>query len=284
MTTAWGGQPPNINAVTQTHWGSSAIGLLGSVIKAAGATGEHGAGIAINDSLVDASEYLFWIVSQPASGTVAMTELAQATLTVSADGAYSWVYAFRENGIDRGTATVTDNIGAVAITLAAANCSQPNSCTTGAVTITVPSLALAAANCSQSNASSAGVVSILPPGVLPTVISAARTYSVAKDTPTNLIGMGNAPPLVWKMDLDANLDFACEWAAWLADAGDTLASVYVRADPLQLVVTVFGVVQTTKAAAMIRPQQIGTWPLIFRITTMQGRIDERTIMLEILNR
>lgn len=111
MTTAWGGQPPNINASTQTHWGSSAIGLLGSTIKAAGATGEHGAGIAINDSLVDASEYLFWIVSQPAGGTVAMTELAQATLVVSADGTYPWVYAFRENGIDRGTATVTDVIG-----------------------------------------------------------------------------------------------------------------------------------------------------------------------------
>ena len=95
-------------------WLSSAypgLGATGAVIKAATATGEHGPGITNNDTLANASEYYFRVVTPPASGTLALTELIQATLTVSADGVYTWVYRLFEDGVDLGTATVTDVIG-----------------------------------------------------------------------------------------------------------------------------------------------------------------------------
>lgn len=261
------------------------LGATGAAIKVAGATGEHGPGVGLNDGLLNASEYLFEVASQPAAGSVILTELGQATMTVTADGAYTWAYRLREDGVYQGgTFTVTVNIGAVGLALGAANCTQPNTCTGGAVTFTAPGITLAAANCTQVNTCTTGAVTILTPGVLPTVISAARTYSVPKDTTANMPGQGIRLPLIWLIDLDANLDFACDWAAWLADGGDTLASVYVSADPLQLLVTISGVVQTTKSAAMIRPQQLGTWPLNFRMTTMQGRVDERTVLLEVVQR
>lgn len=83
-------------------WLSSAypgLGATGAAIKAANPSGEHGAGVAMNDGLLDASEYLFEVGTQPAGGTVVFSELGHATITVPADGSYVWTYRLREDGV-----------------------------------------------------------------------------------------------------------------------------------------------------------------------------------------
>lgn len=147
-------------------WLSSAcpgLGATGAAIKAANPTGEHGAGVAMNDGLLDASEYLFEVGTQPVGGTVVFDELGHATITVSADGAYVWTYRLREDGVyaTPDPTTVSVQVGApVAITLGALNGTQANASTPGVVAIQAPQLALAAADCVQINTCTVGVVAI----------------------------------------------------------------------------------------------------------------------------
>ena len=269
----WASKYPGFGATGAVILGTTGVGSSGPGLLYPGTT------VADNDK-----ELSFRIITAPAAGSFVYAENGTFTLTGAPNGLYSITFEKFDDQVSVGQATSLVAVGVVVIALAAANCTQPNTCTGGAVTFTAPGITLAAANCTQVNTCTTGAVTILTPGVLPTVISAARTYSVPKDTTANTPGQGIRLPLVWLIDLDANLDFACDWAAWLADGGDTLASVYVSADPLQLLVTISGVVQTTKSAAMIRPQQLGTWPLNFRMTTMQGRVDERTVLLEVVQR
>lgn len=291
-------------------WLSSAypgLGATGAAIKAAGPTGDHGAAISINDGLLDASEYIYQIASQPSpSGVVVLTELAQSTMTVPADGSYTWTYRLWEDGIPVGsTYSVTTLIGTNQ--LGAETCVQTNTCSTGSVTTALTSnLAaspsaqgnssvggavvvaattfLAASSTAQSSTSPSAVVTVAPPVPLPASISLARTYPVPVDTSISLYGAVPPSPWIWRVDNDALLDFACDWSAWLADSADTLQAVSVTADVTKLLVTTSGIVQASKSAAMVRPQQVGTWPLLFRIYTAAGRIDERTVLLEVLAR
>jgi hypothetical protein len=94
-------------------WMSSAypgLGATGAMIKAANTTGEHGACVAMNDGLLDASEYMFEVGAQPAAGMVVFDELGHATITVPADGTYVWTYRLREDGVyvtpDQTTVTI----------------------------------------------------------------------------------------------------------------------------------------------------------------------------------
>lgn len=97
MSTAWGGQPPNLSA--GTHWGAPGIGILGATMKAGWDVGEHGPSPLANDALADGSEYLFEVVTQPVGGTVDVDELGHVTITVPADGSYVWTYRLREDGV-----------------------------------------------------------------------------------------------------------------------------------------------------------------------------------------
>ena len=70
MTTAWGGQPPDI---TGTHWGHTGIGVLGSEVLSATVGGTNGAGIIIqatNNGVVPTSEYRLFGVTIPAGFTI----------------------------------------------------------------------------------------------------------------------------------------------------------------------------------------------------------------------
>lgn len=120
MTTAWGGQPPNLNSSTQTHWGAPSIGLLGSAMKAAWTAGEHGASPLANDSLSDALEYRWYAETVPAGCSVALTELGIAEFFAPADGSYVWTYRLVERGVLlSAVGSVTVSVGAASATVAA---------------------------------------------------------------------------------------------------------------------------------------------------------------------
>lgn len=125
MTTAWGGQPPNLNSASQTHWGADSIGILGATMKAAWTAGEHGPSPLANDALADGLEYRWYIESLPAGGSMVATELGDAELTVPADGVYTWTYRLVESGALLSTVgTVTSTVGAAPAALTAAVAGQ----------------------------------------------------------------------------------------------------------------------------------------------------------------
>jgi hypothetical protein len=89
----------------------------------------------------------------------------------------------------------------------------------------------------------------------------------------------NGQPTISK-DPDASLDYTFDWTAYLANSSDTIASVtYQLSD---------GLAQTrvlnteTQARSYVSGGTLGTTASVTcRITTVAGRIDERTIFLKI---
>lgn len=125
MTTAWGGQPPNFNGSTQTHWGADSIGILGSVMAASWTAGEHGASPLANDSLIAGLEYRWYVDTVSAGCSIVATELGDAALTVPTDGSHSWTYRLVESGVLLPqVATVTTVVGAAPAALTAAVAGQ----------------------------------------------------------------------------------------------------------------------------------------------------------------
>lgn len=92
---------------------------------------------------------------------------------------------------------------------------------------------------------------------------------------------GSKPTIV--KDPDAKLDYSWDWTAWLALISDTIASHLITAEaPLSVVShsddghIVSAYVSGGTAGA--------THSLACRITTVGGRIDERTVYLKIQER
>lgn len=120
MTARYGPLPGVTN-----HYGTTGLGVLGSVIRATTATGAHGAGYLYNDWRAgdDAKEFRGLIVTPPASGTLFPYEDGSFDFTVPADGSYSCTYRLYVDGVDLGTAVASFTVGAgagiVAATVAA---------------------------------------------------------------------------------------------------------------------------------------------------------------------
>lgn len=94
-------------------FGDQGLGVLGSVIRANTATGDHGAGLLYNDwdSGDDAKEFRALIVTQPSSGTLFVNENGSYTLAGAADGTHTLTYRLFVDGADLGAATSTFQIG-----------------------------------------------------------------------------------------------------------------------------------------------------------------------------
>jgi len=140
------------------------LGAPGVAIKAASAIGEQGAGVGMNDGLVDTKDYIFEVLSQPSpSGSVAfISELGQATMTVPADGTYTWTYRLREDGTYQtpDPATVTITVGVSSLSLVAAACAQVNSCPAVSVSMGPGTLPLTVASFAQVNSTYVGAVTL----------------------------------------------------------------------------------------------------------------------------
>lgn len=97
------------------HYGTTGLGVLGSVIRATTGTGAHGSGYLYNDWTPgdDAKEFRGLIVTPPASGTFIAYEDGSFELSGAADGAYSFVYRLYVDGVDLGLTTSTVTVGTV---------------------------------------------------------------------------------------------------------------------------------------------------------------------------
>lgn len=96
-------------------YGVPGLGVLGSVIRATTATGNHGPGLLYNDwdsSADDAKEFRALVETPPVAGVLNVREDGSFTLTGAPDGAYSLVYRLFVDGVDLGTATASFNLGA----------------------------------------------------------------------------------------------------------------------------------------------------------------------------
>lgn len=84
-------------------------------------------------------------------------------------------------------------------------------------------------------------------------------------------------------DPDATLDYTFDWTAWLEPTTDTIADVeWVPDDALTVESSLF---DDTTATAFVSGGSVGEMlNLTCRITTTGGRIDDRTIVLKIVNR
>lgn len=89
-------------------------------------------------------------------------------------------------------------------------------------------------------------------------------------------------PVITK-DPDAVLDYSQDWSAWLTEISDAIASASVAAEvPLVISDTI---VTGSKVTTMIGGGVVTkTHAVTFRITTVAGRIDERSIYLKIRQR
>lgn len=93
--------------------------------------------------------------------------------------------------------------------------------------------------------------------------------------------MSDGAPL--PKDPNANVDFTWDWSQWLP-VGDTIATAVVTAVSGGVVI---GTVSntTTTVTAWVSGGTNGTMAKVMaRVTTAQGRIDDRTLDLDVRNR
>ena len=111
----------SVQGVTN-HYGNVGLGVTGAVIRATTSTGQYGPGYLYGDLTVadDAKEIQGLIVTPPSTGTFFAFEDGSFNWTGMANGTDSFTYRLRENGVDRGTAPATRNVGAAAATVSVA--------------------------------------------------------------------------------------------------------------------------------------------------------------------
>ena len=84
-------------------------------------------------------------------------------------------------------------------------------------------------------------------------------------------------------DPSARLDYSWDWALWLAEVSDTIASATVTVSGATAVGS--PVVGDTEVTQRVEGGEIGVeCELVCQITTVGGLIDERTIHLTIIDR
>lgn len=84
------------------------FGILGADIPASGDTA--GSPV-LNDGISSTAEYYWRVETLPDAGTLTIYPDLSYLLVGASDGVHPWVYRLFENGIDQGTATVTERIG-----------------------------------------------------------------------------------------------------------------------------------------------------------------------------
>ncbi|MDP2323524.1 MAG: hypothetical protein Q8N51_05785 [Gammaproteobacteria bacterium] len=89
--------------------------------------------------------------------------------------------------------------------------------------------------------------------------------------------------MAYKKDPNATLDYTFDWSAWLTPISDAISSVtWVLSTGITIVSTSF---TAATATAFIAGGVLGGQEeLTCRITTVGGRVDDRTVFLNIVNR
>lgn len=96
------------------------FGILGADIPA---TGDNGPSPVLNDSPSPSAEYHWRVETAPSAGvlTIYPDLTFEWDSSGAADGSYPWVYRLFENGVNQGTATVSQTLGAAGVSLAIAD-------------------------------------------------------------------------------------------------------------------------------------------------------------------
>lgn len=96
-------------------FGSGGLGILGSVIRATTADGDNGPGCLYEDwdSGDDNTEFGLIVTTYPSSGTLVVDEYGRFVWSGGADGATSFSYDLKANGVVVGSATETLLLGDV---------------------------------------------------------------------------------------------------------------------------------------------------------------------------
>ena len=199
--------PPISGAHTVKQY--AGFGILGSAIPA---TGDNGGSPVLNDAISSTAEYYWRVETLPDAGTLTIYPDLSYLLVGASDGVHPWVYRLFENGIDQGTATVTERIGVFPHLVGIAGSQQVNTAAAVAIKqthkigIASSQQAIAAAaiairqthkigiaNSQQTNTASAGSVS----QSATVFIAAANSQQVNQASPvgirqTHRIGISNS--------------------------------------------------------------------------------------------
>lgn len=88
------------------------FGILGADIPT---TGSDGGSVVLNDSIDPTKEYHWRVTSSPSAGTLTIYPDMSSLFSGAPDGTYSWTYRLFENGVDQGTATVSETVGTASV-------------------------------------------------------------------------------------------------------------------------------------------------------------------------
>ncbi len=165
--------PPISGAHTVKQY--AGFGILGSAIPA---TGDNGGSPVLNDAISGTAEYYWRVETPPDAGTLTIYPDLSYELVGASDGVHPWIYRLFENGIDQGTATVTERVGVFPHLVGIAGSQQVNTAAAVAIkqthkigiassqqAITAAAIAIrqthkiGIANSQQTNTASAGSVS-----------------------------------------------------------------------------------------------------------------------------
>jgi hypothetical protein len=89
-------------------------------------------------------------------------------------------------------------------------------------------------------------------------------------------------PLIEK-DVEANLDYPFKWTDWLAEISDTISTKLITAET-GITADAGTIVGTTVVVWVSGGTVNKTYRVSCRITTVGGRIDERTILIKVKQR
>lgn len=121
-------------------------------------------------------------------------------------------------------------------------------------------------------------------GGLPEEVTASRIYVIPADTALTPCELSFPTKRIWEKDPDATLDYGFDWRVWEASLPDDEIIDYNLRTTLDLVITAQGMVQGIYCAVVSGGFDGAQCEVICRVETVQGRIDERTIILVIRQR
>lgn len=88
--------------------------------------------------------------------------------------------------------------------------------------------------------------------------------------------------VVFQKDSDAHLDYAWDWSKWLGPSEEIVDSEMIATPGISVTGSTF---TQTKTVAWVSGGQAGQpYTVTNRIETNQGRIDDRTITIRVVNR
>lgn len=280
-------------------------GVLGSTVPS---TGQHAPSF-LYQSVVQGSlqtqEVSGWITSHnfPAGSFFAFYNGSYIVSQALADGIYTANWVLRVAGADQpGAAVLQITVGSGTITwniqiadLVFAGTTRPRS--SASMALTLDNLVFAGTSGSSVSGIYSGNIRLddlvfagLTDGkvVVPLEPSPSRTFTVPLDLPVSVYSPALVFNKLWVHDPNAVLDYTVDWSLWAEDANDPVKDVDITVvtPGSSLNIVAKAVLGTGQCVAMIEGGGVPgmSYDILYHITTLAGRADDRTIHLQIAER